>query len=436
MNTTQEGLKREVGVWGLSANIVNVMIGAGIFILPAIIAETMGAAAVMTYLLCGLLIGLVMLCFTEAGSKVTHSGGGYAYVETAFGPYSGFLVSIFFLTGGILSDAAISNALVEILGLIFPVFKNTSLRVFTIFLLFSGLAILNVIGVKQGIGLVKINTVAKLIPILLLVSIGWKDVQWVNLYWESDPSIRQLGETSLILFFAFMGGDSGLTIGGEIKNPQKTIPRAIFIGISVVLSLYILIQLVSQGILGNQLPNFKEAPLAEAGKIIYGPVGYTIIFVGAGISMFGTLSGEILNNPRVIFRLSRDGVIPFSRFASIHHRFKTPYLAILLYAGLGFTLASIGEFRQLAAISASSVLLVYFGVSLSVIKLRKMKNLPSDGFKIPFGNTVPILSAGIILFFLSNMTEFELKGALIFTGVLTVIYFLGKAYRRWKVNRN
>ncbi|WP_425637906.1 APC family permease [Algoriphagus yeomjeoni] len=432
MKTTQEGLKREVGVWGLSANIVNIMVGAGIFVLPAIIAETMGASGVLAYLFCGLLIGLVMLCFAEAGSKVTHSGGAYAYVETAFGPFSGFLVSAFYLTGSIFADAAVSNALVEILALIFPVFKNPTVRVLSLFFLFSGLAILNVIGVKQGIGLVKITTIAKLIPIVLLITIGWKDLQWVNLAWESEPTIQKVGETSLILFFAFMGGDAGLAIGGEIRNPQKTVPRAIFIGISGVLLLYVLIQLVSQGVMGSELPNFKEAPLAETAQLVFGPIGYTLLFVGTGISMFGMISGQTLNNPRVIFRLSRDGVIPFSKLASIHHRFKTPYLAILIYAGLGFTLAAIGEFRQLAVIAASSVLLVYFGVSLSVIGLRKGKDLEKGGFKIPFGYTVPLLSAGIILFFLSNLTGPEIKGMLLLIGILTAVYFLGKVYRKWR----
>lgn len=294
------------------------------------------------------------------------------------------------------------------------------------------MAILNVIGVKQGIGLVKITTIAKLIPIVLLITIGWKDVQWVNFAWESEPTIQKLGEASLILFFAFMGGDAGLAIGGEIKNPQKTVPRAIFIGISGVLLLYILIQLVSQGVMGSELPNFKEAPLAETAQLVFGPIGYTLLFVGTGISMFGMISGQTLNNPRVIFRLSRDGVIPFSKLASIHHRFKTPYLAILIYAGLGFTLAAIGEFRQLAVIAASSVLLVYFGVSLSVIGLRKRKDLDNGGFKIPLGYTVPILSAGIILYFLSNLTGFEIRGMLILIAILTVIYFLKKVYQKWK----
>jgi len=436
MKTIQEGLKREIGVWGLSANIVNIIVGAGIFVLPAIIAEIMGAAGITVYLFCGFLIALVMLCFAEAGSKVTRSGGGYAYIETAFGPFPGYLAAVFMVFGSVFSDAAVANALTELMGLAFPAFKNQYIRLVFLFLIFSGLATLNVIGVKQGIGLVKINTVAKLTPILLLILIGWKDVSLSNLYWETAPTFQKFGEASLILFFAFQGGDAGLTVGGEIKNPQKTVPKAIFIGISFVLVLYILIQTVSQGVLGTDLPNFKEAPLAETAKIVFGPVGYTLLFIGAGISMFGMLSGEILNLPRVIFGLAKDRVIPLDKLAAIHPTFKTPYLAILLYAGMGFTFASVGGFRQLAVIASASMLLVYFGVSLSVIKLRKMKDLASVGFKIPFGYTVPILSATIILYFLSNLSGFEMRGTIIFVGVLTLIYFLFKYLQKKKPNEN
>ncbi|OOG70576.1 APC family permease [Algoriphagus sp. A40] len=432
MSTRNEDLKREIGVWGLSANIVNIIVGAGIFVLPAIIAEIMGSAGIIVYLFCGFLIALVMLCFAEAGSKVTRSGGGYAYVETAFGPFPGFLAAVFLVLGSVFSDAAVANALVELIGLAFPVFKNPIVRVVFLFLIFSGLATLNVIGVKQGIGLVKINTVAKLTPMVLLIVFGWKDVSLAHLAWESTPTIEQFGSASLILFFAFQGGDTGLTVGGEIKEPQKTVPKAIFIGISFVLLLYILIQTVTQGILGSDLPQFKEAPLAEAAKIVFGPIGYSILLIGAGISMFGMLSGEILNLPRVIFGLARDRIIPLDKLAAIHPRFKTPYLAILLYAGLGFVLAAAGGFRQLAVIASGSMLLVYFGVSLAVIQLRRKKAANPADFKIPLGYTVPILSAGIILYFLSNLSGYEKVGTLIFIGVLALIYFLVKFFEKRK----
>jgi APA family basic amino acid/polyamine antiporter len=432
MNPIKEDLKREIGVWGLSANIVNIIVGAGIFVLPAIIAEIIGASGILVYIFCGFLIALVMLCFAEAGSKVTRSGGGYAYVETAFGPFPGFLAAVFLVMGSVFSDAAVANALTELVGLAFPFFKNPFARVAFMLLIFGGLATLNVIGVKQGIGLVKINTVAKLTPILLLIVIGWKDVSMSNLYLESAPTLQKFGEASLILFFAFQGGDTGLSVSGEIKNPQKTVPKAIFIGITFVLILYILIQTVSQGVLGSDLPQFKAAPLAETAKIVFGPAGYTLLFIGAGISMFGMLSGEILNLPRVIFGLAKDRIIPLDRLAAIHPKFKTPYLAILLYAGLGFSMAAIGGFRQLAVIASASMLLVYFGVSLSVIKLRKIKETAPGEFKIPFGYTVPILSAGIILYFLSNLSGFQMKGTLLFIGVLTSIYFLLKFFEKRK----
>lgn len=142
MKTAQEGLKREVGVWGLSANIVNIIVGAGIFVLPVIIAEIMGASGIIVYLFCGFLIALVMLCFAEVGSKVTRSGGGYAYVETAFGPFPGYLAAVFMVLGSVFSDAAVANALTELVGLAFPVFKNQFARLAFILLIFGGLATL------------------------------------------------------------------------------------------------------------------------------------------------------------------------------------------------------------------------------------------------------------------------------------------------------
>jgi amino acid transporter len=190
--------------------------------------------------------------------------------------------------------------------------------------------------------------------------------------------------------------------------------------------LYILIQTVSQGVLGEQLPANSEAPLAAVANIVFGPIGYTLLLITAGVSMFGMLSGEILNMPRVVYGLASDRIIPLDKLAAIHPKFKTPYLSILLYAGIGFMLAAIGGFRQLAVIASASMLLVYFGVALSVIKLRRIDKGNSEGFKIPFGYTVPILAAGIILFFLSNLTGYEKTGILIFIAVLTTIFFLVK----------
>ncbi len=433
MSKKEDGLKRSVGVLGLSANIVNIIIGAGIFALPAVLASKMGASSIIAYLFCGILIALVMLCFAEAGSKITNTGGPYTYIETAFGNYAGFISGFFVLGGTIFADAAVSNALVNVLATAYPIFEHHWTRLSFLFVIFFGLASINIMGLKLGIGLVKFNTLAKLIPLLLLVTIGWKDVALSNLLFSDMPGTKKIGETALILFFAFQGAETGLVVGGEVLNPKRTVPRAILISISIVVGMYILIQTVSQGVLGSELPNFKSAPLAETAKVILGTFGFTLLFIGAIVSMFGFLSGSILNNPRVIYALSRDHVFPITSLSKIHKSFKTPYIAILIYAIMGFTLSVSGSFEKLAIIASSSMLLIYLGVALSVIKLRKSRNAINGAFKIPGGLTVPILSMVIILYFLSNLSLSEITATFVFIAVLTIIYGI---FRRLKNHHN
>lgn len=425
----EEGLKRTIGVWGLSANMVNIIVGAGIFVLPATVAAGLGSASVLAYLFCGILIALVMLCFAEAGSEVTDSGGPYTYIESAFGPYIGFLTAILFLVSTLSADAAVANAVADILSGWFTGLQEEWLRVIFFFAVFSSLAWINVRGVRQGIGLVAITTIAKLAPLVVLVLIGWTDVSIANLKWESIPGARDIGEMSLILFFAFMGAESGLSVGGEVKNPQKTVPRAIFIAIAGVLLLYMLLQTISQGVLGDSLATFPENPLAEVGNQLFGPIGLTLISIGAAVSMFGNLSGEILSVPRVLFGAARDKVIPVPVLTRVHPKFATPYISIIVYATIGFLLATLGGFEALAIVSSAAILLVYLGVALAVLKLRREAPADLESFKIPGGYTVPVLASIIILWFLSNLTGQERNYMLILITVLTATYFLIRWFR-------
>ena len=431
-----KGLKKEIGVWGLTANIVNIMIGAGIFALPALVAGVMGAGSIFTYLFCGILIMLVILCFAEAGSKVNTTGGPYTYIETAFGHYAGFMAGIFALGSNMLASAAVANALVQVLATINPVFELEWVRILFLFVLYFFFGFINFVGVKQGMGLVKLNTILKLSPLILLALIGWKDVSISNLHIESLPTMSSLGESSLILFFAFLGCETGLIVGGEIKNPKRTIPRSALIAIGSVVLLYILIQMVSQGVLGDKLPDYEATPLAEVAKVVLGPFGFVLLITGTAISMFGLVSGDTLNTPRVLFALSRDDLIPFKKFSRIHPKFATPYIAIVGYCSITFVIAATGSFEQLMIIATSSLLLLYFGVALSVIGLRK--KLPSEqgDFKIPGGWTVPILSMIIILYFLSNLPSKEIIGTVIFIIILTVLFVIINYFKRRKLIKN
>jgi amino acid transporter len=123
--TNNEGLKRVIGVSGLALAVVNFTIGAGIFTLPAIVGIQLGAFGIFGYLFCSLMLATIMLCYVEIGSRVISSGGSYAYVEAAFGPFAGFIVNwLIFFGWGILSDAAIMNIIADSLSILFPVFLN------------------------------------------------------------------------------------------------------------------------------------------------------------------------------------------------------------------------------------------------------------------------------------------------------------------------
>lgn len=421
----EENLLRTIGVFGLSSNIVNVIIGSGIFVLPGIVAAGMGATGVFAYLFCGALIALIMLCFAEVGSKITNTGGLYTYIETAFGKYAGFLSGNLYLAATLMADAAVSNALVNILAAAFPVFESEVVRFLFLFVVFFGLAFINILGVRQGIGLIKFLVIAKILPLLLLIVLGLPMISVANVSIQAFPDFEQLGITSLILFFAFIGGETGLNVSGEVKKPDINIPKSIFIGIAAVLLIYILIQLVAQGVMGNALAD-QKAPLAETAKKVFGNTGFLILTAGAAVSMFGYLSGAILNMPRILYALSRDQVIPVKAFGTVHSKFKTPHLAILTYACVGFILAALGSFEKLAVIATGGILLQYLGVSLAVIKLRLTGKSRPGAFEIPGGFTVPLLSTGIIIYFLSKMTYAETMVALVITILLTIVFFINK----------
>lgn len=419
-------LKREIGVFGLSSNIINTMIGAGIFVIPALVAGVLGNSSILAYLFCGFLITLIMLCFAEIGSKIIVTGGAYSYIEIVLGRYPGFIAALFFLLSTISADAAVANAIADVAGSLFPFMQNKIMRILIIVTIFSGLGFINIRGVKEGIGFVKIITLAKIIPLVFILLIGLKDIAVSDLFSISIPSGDKLGEASLLLFFAFLGAESAVSVSGEVKNPQKTIPKAIILSIFIVLVIYVFIQMVSQAVLGSGLSEYTENTLGHvAGKII-GPVGLTLLTIGAGVSMFGNLSSEILSIPRVLFAASKDRLIPINILSKIHPKFATPYVAIIVYVILDIVLAVSGGFKQLIILASASALLIYLGVVVATIKhryLNRNKNF-SDTFKIPGGYTIPVLAVIVILWFLSNLQRSELYNMGLFFLILTIIHLI------------
>lgn len=434
MNVMKSGedLQRRIGVRALALSILNLTVGSGIFVLPALVAEGIGAVSILAYAVCGTLIFLIALSFAQLGSQTTASGGAYTYIETAFGPFAGFLANnIFWLGSSVVSDAAIANALADTLAYFIPSLAIYSYRVIFMFIVFGFLAYLNIRSVKNGVRFIEIAAVSKLIPLILLVILAARFVDPANLRWTVAPTVSNIGTASLMLFYAFLGLESPLSNGGEIKNPRRTVPLGILFGLGSVLILYVSIQLLTQGVLGAAgITAHKTAPLAAVAEVAFGRPGSVVLILVMAVAMLGSLSGEILAVPRILFAGARDGLLP-RPLASVHPQFKTPHVAIGVYALLGFLLAISGGFKQLAILASGATLLIYLGVVLAGIKLRNQAATDTTNtFRIPGGIVLPLIGATGIIWLLSHLTSPELAGMAIFIAVFAVIYFVMKLLKK------
>jgi len=430
---TEEGLKREIGVWGIFLNVINNTIGSGIFLLPAIIAGFLGNAGVIAYIACGILFLLVMLCYAEISSQVTCTGGTYAYIEEAFGPYAGFISnSIFWFGTGVFVTAALVNGIADVLSVAFPVFKIPLYRAILFLVLISFCATINIRGVKQGMTLIKTITLIKLLPIFLLIIVGFWNLNTTNLHIEYLPSFQDFGAVSLILFFTFAGGESVLNVSGEMKNPSRTAPLGLLYGLLATIIIFCAIQLVAQSTLGASLATYNEAPLAEVASNLMGPWAHQIIIAASVIAIFGIINSLLLVFPRVMFAGAENKLLP-AFLAKVHPRFSTPANAIATFSVIAWIVAVSGGFRQLAIIVSASLLLLYTGVVLATIKYRLRKNIDRTGtFRIPGGITVHIAALMALSLFVLQLQTKELIGTAIFVGILSAIYFF-KSVRK---NRN
>src|SRR5690349_11652551 len=224
VSTSERSLVRAIGTWALAAGVINVTVGGGIFRLPADAASALGAAAPIAYVVCAIAMGLIVLCFAEAGSRVSLTGGPYAYVELAFGPYVGFLTGVLIWLLGTTAVAAVSTVFATNAAKLFPVFEQPAMRAALLIGSSAIVSPVNSMGVKQGSRLNGIATVAKLMPLLLLVVAGAVVVNPANLAIDTMPAAGDVTRASIVLIFAFSGIESALGPSGEVKDPARTVP--------------------------------------------------------------------------------------------------------------------------------------------------------------------------------------------------------------------
>lgn len=428
-NESERSLIRALGVWGLAANIVNVTVGGGIFRLPAAAATALGPAAPIAYVVCAVAMGLIVVCFAEAGSRVSLTGGLYAYVEVAFGPLVGFVTGAMLWAGITVATAAVASFFADAVGALVPALATGMIRNLTLGVILAALAALNVAGTRGASRFVSVMTIAKLLPLLLLIVVGALFIDRDNLTLTSSPAASDVARASAVLIFAFLGVESALVPSGEVSDPARTVPRAIFIAMLGVTLLYLAVQVVTQGILGASLAG-QKTPLAAAAGVAMGEPGRLLILVGSAVSMFGYLSGMTLASPRMLFAFGRDGFLP-KKVALVHERFRTPYVAIVLQTAVVIVLAVSGSFEKLAVIANGTILVVYAACCAAVLVLRR-RGVQESGtpFRAPFAGVIPVLALVVIGWLLKSLTRDEWKSVLVVLGIGVVVYAASVPSRR------
>ena len=423
---TGESLVRVIGTLGLAAGIINITIGGGIFRLPANVAASLGAAAPLAYLVCAVAMGLIVLCIADAGRRVPLTGGPYAYVGTAFGPYAGFLSGVLLWMLGTFATAAVATVFSSSVGVLVPGLAAPPAQAALLALVFAFWTIVNVRSVGLGVRLNSIATIAKLAPLLLVAVGGAFFVDADNLRIETMPAAADVARTSLLLIFAFAGIEVALVPSGEVKDTARTVPRAIALAMVAITLLYITLQIVAQGILGTGLAQATVSPLADAAGASLGGWAGSVLLVGATISMFGYLGGMTLSMPRMLFALARDGFLPRA-LAAVHARYRSPHAAIVLQSAIALALALSGTFENLAILANVSALGLYLGCALAAWRLRLM-NVPGKGTApgVPRAGVLPAVTCLVILWLLTGLTRNEWIGVSVCLALATAVYLAAR----------
>ncbi len=410
-------LLRGVGRWSLVALFINVTIGAGIFGLPSKVYALVGPYSLLTYLICAALIGLIVMCFAEVGSRFTETGGSYLYVHAAFGAGAGFVTGWLMWLRTLFAFAALSNLFVVYLGHFWPAAEEWRVAVIAGVLMLLNAP--NLRGVRETARFSNLLTVGKLAALALFVLAGAFVARSSSVTLGPLPTQQAFATAALLLIFAFQGFERVLVVTGEVRDSRRNIPFALFTAIGVVTVLYVAIQLIC--ILS--LPDLarSERPLVDASRRLLGGAGASGIAIAALVSILGALTITVLAGPRVLFAMSEQGQLP-RVLSAVHPRFRTPHVAILVTACLMLVVSLASTFLSALTIASLIIVLVYAATCAALPVLRRKHPDRDGGFRVPAGVPVALVSVALCLWLMTGSSWRELRDVAIAAALGLALY--------------
>lgn len=413
------GLRKEIGQLGFGAIALNGTIGAGIFALPAIAVAQAGLFSPWIYVLCGLLIMLIVLAFARVASYFDDTGGPVTYAGRAFGPFAGFQAGWLLTLSRAAAFAANAHLMVTYAGWLWPPLLEGGWHTGGVLLICAALALINVVGVRQGMLALFALTVLKLLPLVLLVLLGLGQLNPEIFTGAELPPLDSLGETMLIVFYAFVGFESAVIPAGEARDARRDIPLALVRTILAITLFYFCIQVVTISVAPGV--GSSKTPLADVALILMGTAGAGVLTLGAVFSISGNLTASMLSAPRMLYAMAHIGSMP-AWFGAVHPRFHTPANAILVYAAFSIALALSEGFVWLAAMSTVVRLLVYVASIATLPVLHRKVGEYEGQFRLPGGLAIPALACLVSLWLMSHAPLESWLLTVVFMGVGAIIY--------------
>jgi len=415
-------LRRALGRWDLTAIGVNQIIGGGIFLMPAPIVALIGNWSPWAFLLAGFASFCVGLCFAEAGSRFSTTGGPYLYTRVAFGSFVAFETGWMQWFTRVSSQATIVNGIAASLGFYWPEFREGWERVFLIVGVTLGFGVLNTRGIRQTAWAINGFTAGKLIPLIVFAGVGMFYVDWRKFAPLPAVGWDQAAGAGLLLFFTFGGYDTIVVPGGESRAPRRDLVFALTAAIALSAAVMLAVQVVTMGTIDEV--GSRAAPVAEAAALFLGKWGAALVVVGSVVSMLGNSLGGALAASRLLFAMGENGDVP-RVFSRVHPQFGTPWVAIWFSTFVALVLALTGSFAWLAATSALARLATYLSAAAATLALRRPEfsgRVDAALYRTPFGPLVPLLAIVSSCAMFAGASSEQLLAGLAAVAVGAVLY--------------
>lgn len=420
-----EPLPRRLSGLALWLLVINGVVGAGIFGLPTAAARYAGDWSPWIFLACAVLILPILLSFAELSSRFEGTGGPMRYTEAAFGPFAGFLVGWTYYLARLTAASANLALLVAAFGHFWPAADAPATRLALLLAASALLTGVTVVGTRDAIATLGGLTLLKLLPLIALAvaGIAWAGAD-LRLLPGADtvPATGALGPALFLVFYAYVGFESGLVPAGESRNPRRDVPRALLLGLATVALLYFALQAVALATVPELAQ--QERPLVAAAAAIAGGTGAAIVMFAVVASVGGNVASNLFSTPRVTYALALDGRLP-APFARVS-RFGTPGVSIVVFGVLVFLLAAGGSFAWLAGLSVLTRVLIYVACILALCVLRR--RAPGEARAFPGRRVYPWVGLVVCIALLTQVSPRDYV-------LVTAVLALGSLMYAWARRR-